>query len=316
MPRSSISVRRRSESAVALGYFGLAILEQRLQLAHVMLHGLGERREVERQEVGVGQPNDGRARHLGERAAVGDVLALRPDYKDFAYGRALAQVAGTAVIRLADADLLPFDFAALADTVQTYVGELQALLKDRQAEVTERNRLIRDGVYTETEDPRHPITPPAIEPVPPALNFAPLENAARALTQAADRYAAAARGVSASALTAAPATVRAVNARLRQSERQLTDADGLPRRPWYRHLLYAPGFYTGYDVKTMPGVREGIEQRHTRRPRRKPPAWQQRSCAKSIWSRPPPRTSSDWPRPPRAEAPERLHHGSTSRLTA
>jgi N-acetylated-alpha-linked acidic dipeptidase len=181
--------------------------------------------------------------------------------KDFAYGGALAQVAGTAVIRLADADLLPFDFAALADTVQTYVGELQALLKDRQAEVTERNRLIRDGVYTETEDPRHPITPPAIEPVPPALNFAPLENAARALTQAADRYAAAARGVSASALTAAPATVRAVNARLRQSERQLTDADGLPRRPWYRHLLYAPGFYTGYDVKTMPGVREGIEQR-------------------------------------------------------
>jgi N-acetylated-alpha-linked acidic dipeptidase len=52
-----------------------------------------------------------------------------------------------------------------------------------------------------------------------------------------------------------------LNARLIQSERQLTDPAGLPRRPWYRHLLYAPGFYTGYAVKTLPGVREAIEQK-------------------------------------------------------
>jgi N-acetylated-alpha-linked acidic dipeptidase len=46
-----------------------------------------------------------------------------------------------------------------------------------------------------------------------------------------------------------------------QAERQLIDPAGLPRRPWYRHLLYAPGFYTGYAVKTVPGVREAIEQK-------------------------------------------------------
>ena len=55
--------------------------------------------------------------------------------------------------------------------------------------------------------------------------------------------------------------MRAVNAKLLQSERQLTDDGGLPKRPWYRHMLYAPGFYTGYAVKTMPGVREAIEQK-------------------------------------------------------
>jgi N-acetylated-alpha-linked acidic dipeptidase len=96
--------------------------------------------------------------------------------------------------------------------------------------------------------------------MPPAINFAPLENAASALTKAADRYrkaVEAARPV----LSASP-DVASINARLIQSERQLTDPAGLPRRPWYRHLLYAPGFYTGYAVKTIPGVREGIEEKH------------------------------------------------------
>ncbi|HYT82595.1 MAG TPA: transferrin receptor-like dimerization domain-containing protein, partial [Gemmatimonadales bacterium] len=54
----------------------------------------------------------------------------------------------------------------------------------------------------------------------------------------------------------------ALNAALLQTERALTSRDGLPRRPWYRHQIYAPGFYTGYGVKTLPGVREAIEQRH------------------------------------------------------
>ena len=92
----------------------------------------------------------------------------------------------------------------------------------------------------------------------PAINFAPLENAAAALSTAAERYrkaAEAARGK----LTA-DATVR-VNARLIASERQLTEESGLRGREWYRHLLYAPGFYTGYAVKTVPGVREAIEQK-------------------------------------------------------
>jgi N-acetylated-alpha-linked acidic dipeptidase len=96
--------------------------------------------------------------------------------------------------------------------------------------------------------------------VPPALNFAPLENASAALAAAAEGYKKALAGASAQ-LTGNAAAVRAVNAKLMQSERQLLDSAGLPHREWYRHLLYAPGFYTGYDVKTLPGVRESIEQR-------------------------------------------------------
>jgi N-acetylated-alpha-linked acidic dipeptidase len=178
---------------------------------------------------------------------------------DFAYGRALAQTVGTAVIRLAEADVMPFQFTHLADTTQTYVRELQALLKERQDEVRERNRQIEDGVFASVADRRRPIKAPMVEEMPPALNFAPLENAAAALTRAADRYR---KAFEAARAKMTPEAARTVNARLIQSERELTDAAGLPRRPWYRHLLYAPGYYTGYAVKTMPGVREAIEEKN------------------------------------------------------
>jgi N-acetylated-alpha-linked acidic dipeptidase len=177
---------------------------------------------------------------------------------DFAYGRALAQTVGTLVIRTADADVLPFQFTQLADTVQTYVRELQALLKEQQDGVRERNRQIEEGVFTAIADPRRPIKAPAVETVAPSINFAPLENAANALTRAAERYR---KALEAARNSLPRETIVAVNARLRQSERQLIDEAGLPRRPWYRHLLYAPGYYTGYAVKTMPGVREGIEEK-------------------------------------------------------
>ena len=88
------------------------------------------------------------------------------------------------MIRLADADLLPFEFTNLADTVQTYVKELETLLKNQQDEVRERNKEIDEGVFAAINDPRRPLAAPKVEPVPPALNFAPLENAANALTQA------------------------------------------------------------------------------------------------------------------------------------
>ena len=178
---------------------------------------------------------------------------------DFAYGRALAQTVGTAVIRLADAEVLPFEFTDLADTVQKYVKELHDLLSRRQDEIRERNRQIQEGVFAAVGDPRRPEAPPKTEAVPPAINFAPLENTTNALTDSARRFE--------KALAAAKQrtglngnSVRSLNAKLRQAETQLVDPAGLPNRAWYRHLLYAPGFYTGYSVKTIPGVREGIEQ--------------------------------------------------------
>src|SRR6185436_6160252 len=107
---------------------------------------------------------------------------------DFHYGRALAQLVGTAVIRIADAELLPFQFTNVADTIQIYVKEVQTLLKQQQDEIKERNRQIEDGVYTAIADPRRPVEAPKADQPVPAINFAPLENAVAGLTRAAERY--------------------------------------------------------------------------------------------------------------------------------
>jgi N-acetylated-alpha-linked acidic dipeptidase len=176
---------------------------------------------------------------------------------DFLYGKALAQTVGTAVLRLANADLLPFEFTGLADTVKLYLKQLRTLADDQRNAILERNRQIEEGVFRAVEDPRRTTVAPPREDVPPYLNFTPLENAAVALLSSAERYEAALG--KAWAVGVPEATLQKLNQGLKDTERLLTDDTGLPRRSWYKHLLYAPGVYTGYGVKTVPGVREAIE---------------------------------------------------------
>jgi N-acetylated-alpha-linked acidic dipeptidase len=181
---------------------------------------------------------------------------------DFSYGRTLAQTVGTAVLRLADADVLPYDFTDFADTIHRYVDELEKLLKDKQEEVREQNQELEEGVFSATADPKQTYVPPQKEEVPPHLNFAPLENARDALTRSAERYQKAFdQATKDGNLALSQASIQSLNAQLLQSERKLTNAGGLPGRPWFQHLIYAPGLYTGYGVKTIPGVREAIEQK-------------------------------------------------------
>ncbi len=104
--------------------------------------------------------------------------------------------------------------------------------------------------------------PPPRETVPPYLNFAPLENGLAALARSTDRYdKALAKSAQNGGAALARAELREVNALLIQTERALTLPDGLPNRPWFKHQIYAPGYYTGYGVKTLPAVREAIEQK-------------------------------------------------------
>jgi N-acetylated-alpha-linked acidic dipeptidase len=173
---------------------------------------------------------------------------------DFVYGRALSQTVGTAVIRLADAGLLPFQFGDFADTVRIYLDELKKLDADQRAQIDERNREIEEGVFIAAADPRLTLIPPPKDPIPPHLNFAPLDDGIDALARSAQKY-------DTARTKASPYNIQAVNAKLIESERRLTDSVGLPGRPWFRHMIYAPGFYTGYGVKTIPGVREAIEQK-------------------------------------------------------
>ena len=177
----------------------------------------------------------------------------------FVYGRALAQVAGTIVMRVANADILPHEFGALAETSRGYVTELKALRDEVAGRITETNRQLDDGVLAATADPKRPERLPAREAAAPYLNFAALDNAVESLTRAAARFERAQGSALGGSLDRA--AVSAVNTMLKDAERTLTSPEGLPKRPWYRHLLYAPGYYTGYGVKTMPAAREAIEQK-------------------------------------------------------
>ena len=177
----------------------------------------------------------------------------------FVYGRAMAQTDGTLVLRMAQADLLPYDFASLADTLRVYEGDLKDLLEKRRNEATERRTAIELKAYALTSDPRHPLLPPPALAMPPYLNFAPIDNALGDLDKAAAEYTKARREAEGAAI--AESKLSAINEELIQAERKLTSPEGLPRRPWMEHLIYAPGWYTGYGAKTLPGPREAIEER-------------------------------------------------------
>ncbi|MBV8477966.1 MAG: M28 family metallopeptidase [Acidobacteria bacterium] len=178
---------------------------------------------------------------------------------DFVYGRALAQTIGSMVMRFADADVLPYQFTGFAETMSVYDHELKELLKHQQDQAKETNRNLDDGIYSAVSDPRHPTYAPLRAEVPPFLNFAPLDNAIVTLTRSAERYQKASSVLG--NRSPANASFSALNQLLLQSERRLTWDEGLSRRPWYKNLIYAPGWYTGYSAKTMPGIREAIEEK-------------------------------------------------------
>jgi N-acetylated-alpha-linked acidic dipeptidase len=139
---------------------------------------------------------------------------------------------------------------------------VQKLARDKREQTVERNRQIDEGVFAQVDDPRHPRTIPARETVPPFLNFAPLENGFAALLRTAKAYDEALAHASENGGDGlARASLREVNARLIAIERAMTLKEGLPNRDWFKHQIYAPGFYTGYGVKTLPAVRESIEQK-------------------------------------------------------
>lgn len=206
--------------------------------------------------VGFGGEDDGGIYH-----SIYDSFTWYTRFSDtsFVYGRALAQTAGTMVMRVASADVLPEEFTNLSETARRYVAELKALRESTARDIEELNRQIADGVFGLVNDPRRPKSTPKAQRPAPVLNFAPLDNASQSLDSAAAKFEKAYDALPAGRATVAQ--LAQVNALVRQSDRVLLLPEGLPRRPWYRHALYAPGLYTGYGVKTMPGVREAIEQK-------------------------------------------------------
>jgi N-acetylated-alpha-linked acidic dipeptidase len=179
---------------------------------------------------------------------------------NFVYGRALAQTAGSAVLRMADAELLPYEYTAVAETIAGYVKELKTQLSKTQETIKERNLELDEGVFQAISDPKQPSYPPSREPDPPYLNFAPLDNGVASLTRAAKHYHAALTAARAHGLALDDASLEAVNHLLLLVDRTNLREEGLPGRPWYKNQIYAPGAYTGYGVKTLAGVREAMDQ--------------------------------------------------------
>lgn len=203
--------------------------------------------------LGFGGEADG-----GEYHSIYDSYYDFTTFKDpgFKYEVALSQTAGRAVLRMSQADVLPFDFTHLYKTIDGYADELQSLLKSERKNTDIENEMIKSNYFALAEDPKKKLINPTAKSEVPYLDFAPLQNALQNLKTNADLL----KVVSKDKINNNSESV-AFNKSLYQAEQQLLSDTGLPRRPWYKHTIYAPGFYTGYGVKTMPGIREAIEQR-------------------------------------------------------
>lgn len=178
----------------------------------------------------------------------------------FAYGVAQAQVTGRVMMRLADADVIPYEFTAFSDSLGRFVREVTKLADDMRDETVERNRRVRDRTFQLAADPKQPYVAPPAEGAVPHVNFGPILDALSKVEESAREYD---RAWKARAEQGALSLdeQKALDALLLSAERALTRPEGLPGRPWYRHQIYAPGQYTGYGVKTIPAVREALELR-------------------------------------------------------
>lgn len=261
-PQTGVNVLERRKSAEAAGASSTKAKKEILDRASLPIDALGSGSDftpfiqhlgIPSLNIGFGGEDSG-----GEYHSIYDSYDLYTRFKDptFEYGVALAKTAGRITMRLANADVLPYDFKPFFKTVSGYTDEVIHLLDNMRESTEVENRMIDEKRYQTAADPKKKyIAPTKKEPVP-YLNFASLQNSISALEKATNQYAELA------AANPLPNTnVANLNKLLAQAEQKLLIEQGLPNRPWFKHSIYAPGFYTGYGVKTLPGIREAIEQR-------------------------------------------------------
>jgi N-acetylated-alpha-linked acidic dipeptidase len=179
----------------------------------------------------------------------------------FEYGVALAKVAGRLVLRAAQGELLPAHESDFAASIAEYDDELHKLADGMRVKTRALSKLLDDGAFKLAADPERPRAPPPQAKEVPYLSFAALDNAVAKLEQSAKAFDKEYARLAAGENAGADAGRERMNATLTDLEQALTDPNGLPGRDWYRHMIYAPGLYTGYGVKTLPGIREAIEER-------------------------------------------------------
>jgi N-acetylated-alpha-linked acidic dipeptidase len=261
-PQTGVSVLERRRSADASNAATIKAKKDILAKKTLALGAMGSGSDYTPfiQHLGIASINIG----YGGESSGGDYHSVYDSYDHYKrfkdpkaeYGVALAKTTGRATLRLTDAEVLPFDFKAFQKTVATYLTEVTALIDNLREGTEVENQMLKENRYVLASDPTKKFVAPSPKEEVPFINFSNLQNAVIKLEKSTTTF---------SELYAANpnpnANVVQLNNLLYQSERKLL-GDGLPRRPWYKHTIYAPGFYTGYGVKTLPGVREAIEQRN------------------------------------------------------
>ncbi len=176
----------------------------------------------------------------------------------FEYGIALAKVAGRLTLRVANAEVVPVRLQNFTENVQGYVEEVAGLAATMRQETVRHNHMVEMNSFVLAADPTKQYVAPKMKDPVPFLNFAPIRNAVARMAASAQTFD---KTIAAQLESLSEEQRISINQQLIQLERTMTREEGLPGRPWFRHYIYAPGYYTGYGVKTLPGVREAIEQR-------------------------------------------------------
>ncbi len=260
-PQTGVSVFERSKAERAANATSTAAKKEAFQSTAYPLGAMGSGSDyssfiqhlgVPSLNIGYGGEDEG-----GEYHSIYDSYDMYRRFKDptFAYGVTLAQTTGRVVMRLANADALQFDFTELHKTVKGYISELMNNVDQLREKAKVENELVNNSVYVYAADKTENLKLPALLPEVPYVDFTSVLNALAHLEKAA-------AGAEAAKKTADTKKLAEINSKIYTAEQQLLTNAGLPRRPWFKHSLYAPGFYTGYGVKTVPGVREAIEQKN------------------------------------------------------
>lgn len=261
-PQTNVTVFERRKAHSAITASGAAAKKKILDEKELELGALGSGSDYSSfiQHAGIPALNlsFGGEGSGGEYHSIYDSYYNFIAFKDpgFKYEVTLAQVAGRAALRMANADILPFDFTHLYHTINGYADELINLLKNSRELTQVKNQIINSGGYKVGEDPTKKLVATVAKDEVPYLDFSPLQNALADLKKSADSL----KVVFQNKIKNNTVS-KEFNQSLYRAEQQLLNEDGLPRRTWYKHTIYVPGFYTGYGVKTMPGIREAIEQR-------------------------------------------------------
>ena len=194
----------------------------------------------------------------GEYHSIYDSYDLFKRFKDPGsfYGAALTKTGARIMMRLAAAEILPMNFSNFYTTVNEYATEVKALADQLRMDAEMEKKLAKDKIYELAEDPALKLNQRKYKGDVPYLDFSSLDNSLAKLKNRTEEF----QQLYPRAQHLDQAKKNQLNEILYKAERSLIQENGLPRRKWYKHQIYAPGFYTGYGVKTLPGIREGLEE--------------------------------------------------------